>query len=240
MIVAECPAIPGCVSQGWTEAEALDNIREAIAGCLAARAAHGCRQQLKCAKSRFKWHLCPSFQGSGQSGRSRGPGGSKTVAAFTYPRVRDVGGPIRSAALNGAATIYRSDRSLDFYRKAICAEPNAYPTSFTLISSAAGPYGDQLRAEPPRRILDTSSLLSPFSVTRKSTISRTAILVAIASSSFAPRPGEVLVFAHHELKGPNERRLHRLAPHARRRLRTARLSRAPASLPSSRITFERE
>jgi predicted RNase H-like HicB family nuclease len=41
MIVTECPAIPGCVSQGRTEAEALNNIREAIAGCLAARAAHG-------------------------------------------------------------------------------------------------------------------------------------------------------------------------------------------------------
>ena len=41
MLVAECPAIPGCVSQGRTEAEALDNIREAIAGCLEARAANG-------------------------------------------------------------------------------------------------------------------------------------------------------------------------------------------------------
>ncbi len=41
MIVAECPAIPGCVSQGKTEEEALVNIREAIAGCLEARAAHG-------------------------------------------------------------------------------------------------------------------------------------------------------------------------------------------------------
>jgi len=41
MLVAECPAIPGCVSQGRTESEALDNIREAIAGCLATRAAHG-------------------------------------------------------------------------------------------------------------------------------------------------------------------------------------------------------
>jgi predicted RNase H-like HicB family nuclease len=40
MIVAECPAIPGCVSQGQTEAEALDNIREAIAGCLATRRAN--------------------------------------------------------------------------------------------------------------------------------------------------------------------------------------------------------
>jgi len=27
-IVAECPAIPGCVSQGRTEEEALENIRE--------------------------------------------------------------------------------------------------------------------------------------------------------------------------------------------------------------------
>ena len=41
MIVAECPAIPGCVSQGRTEDEALANIREAIAGCLEARAANG-------------------------------------------------------------------------------------------------------------------------------------------------------------------------------------------------------
>jgi predicted RNase H-like HicB family nuclease len=40
MLVAVCPAIPGCVSQGRTEAEALDNIREAIAGCLEARAAN--------------------------------------------------------------------------------------------------------------------------------------------------------------------------------------------------------
>jgi predicted RNase H-like HicB family nuclease len=40
MIVAECPAIPGCVSQGPTESEALENIREAIAGCLETRAAN--------------------------------------------------------------------------------------------------------------------------------------------------------------------------------------------------------
>ena len=42
-IVAECPAIPGCVSQGKTESEALENIREAIAGCLEARAANNMR-----------------------------------------------------------------------------------------------------------------------------------------------------------------------------------------------------
>ena len=41
MIVAECPAIPGCISQGETEAVALANIREAIAGCLEARAEAG-------------------------------------------------------------------------------------------------------------------------------------------------------------------------------------------------------
>lgn len=29
-IVAECPALPGCVSQGKDEKEALDNIKEAI------------------------------------------------------------------------------------------------------------------------------------------------------------------------------------------------------------------
>ena len=40
VFVAECPAIPGCVSQRATEPEALKNIREAIAGCFAARAAN--------------------------------------------------------------------------------------------------------------------------------------------------------------------------------------------------------
>lgn len=29
-IVAECPALPGCVSQGKTEEEVIQNIREAI------------------------------------------------------------------------------------------------------------------------------------------------------------------------------------------------------------------
>jgi len=36
-IVAECPSIPGCVSQGKTREEALANIKEAIEACLEAR-----------------------------------------------------------------------------------------------------------------------------------------------------------------------------------------------------------
>ena len=41
MIVVQCPAIPGCISQGATEPEAIQNIREAIAACLETRAANG-------------------------------------------------------------------------------------------------------------------------------------------------------------------------------------------------------
>jgi len=35
-IVAECPALPGCVSQGKDEQEALDNVKEAIVAWLRA------------------------------------------------------------------------------------------------------------------------------------------------------------------------------------------------------------
>ena len=41
MYIAECPAIPGCVSQGKTEAEAEKNIHEAIRECLQVRAEKG-------------------------------------------------------------------------------------------------------------------------------------------------------------------------------------------------------
>ena len=34
--VAECPSLPGCISQGKTKDEARRNIREAIAGYIAA------------------------------------------------------------------------------------------------------------------------------------------------------------------------------------------------------------
>jgi predicted RNase H-like HicB family nuclease len=36
--IAECPSIPGCVSQGQTEAEAESSIVDAIRECLAVRA----------------------------------------------------------------------------------------------------------------------------------------------------------------------------------------------------------
>jgi predicted RNase H-like HicB family nuclease len=38
--VAEVPSLPGCISQGQTRAEALDNIKEAIAVYLESLQAH--------------------------------------------------------------------------------------------------------------------------------------------------------------------------------------------------------
>ena len=39
--IAECHSIPGCVSQGQTKEEALENIKDAIAACLQVRAECG-------------------------------------------------------------------------------------------------------------------------------------------------------------------------------------------------------
>lgn len=41
VFVVECPSIPGCLSQGKTEREALKNIKEAIRLCLDVRAERG-------------------------------------------------------------------------------------------------------------------------------------------------------------------------------------------------------
>lgn len=41
MFVIECPSIPGCVSQGTTEDEAMKNIKDAIKQCLEVRAERG-------------------------------------------------------------------------------------------------------------------------------------------------------------------------------------------------------
>ena len=41
MYIAECPSIPGCVSQGKTEEEAQRNIKDAIKECLEVRSEEG-------------------------------------------------------------------------------------------------------------------------------------------------------------------------------------------------------
>jgi len=41
MFVAECPSLPGCVSQGKTRDEAMANIRDAIQGYLESLKKHG-------------------------------------------------------------------------------------------------------------------------------------------------------------------------------------------------------
>ena len=41
VFVAEAPALPGCISQGQTRTEALNNIKEAMAGYLDSLKAHG-------------------------------------------------------------------------------------------------------------------------------------------------------------------------------------------------------
>ena len=41
VFIAECPSIPGCVSQGTSEVEAEANLADAIRQCLAVRAEKG-------------------------------------------------------------------------------------------------------------------------------------------------------------------------------------------------------
>jgi len=39
--IAECPSIPGCVSQGKNKQESIENVKEAIQDCLEVRAERG-------------------------------------------------------------------------------------------------------------------------------------------------------------------------------------------------------
>ena len=55
--VVECPALPGCVSQGKTEREALDNIKDAIHGWLWAENQKAIK---KISKSSKKQHISVS------------------------------------------------------------------------------------------------------------------------------------------------------------------------------------
>jgi len=49
-VVAECPALPGCMTQGRTEAEAIANIREAIEVSLETRREHGIPTKIQVAE----------------------------------------------------------------------------------------------------------------------------------------------------------------------------------------------
>jgi antitoxin HicB len=40
VFVAECPSLPGCISQGATRPEAVENIKDAISGYLASLKKH--------------------------------------------------------------------------------------------------------------------------------------------------------------------------------------------------------
>ena len=46
VFVAECPALPGCISQGKTRAQALANIKDAMTGYLASLKKHGEHREL--------------------------------------------------------------------------------------------------------------------------------------------------------------------------------------------------
>lgn len=41
IFVAECPSLPGCISQGITRAEAINNIQDAIKGYIESLKKHG-------------------------------------------------------------------------------------------------------------------------------------------------------------------------------------------------------
>ena len=41
VFVAECPTLPGCIAQGNTREEAIENIKDAIRGYLASLEKHG-------------------------------------------------------------------------------------------------------------------------------------------------------------------------------------------------------
>ena len=53
-IIVECPSLPGCLSQGRTEAEAFANIREAIEASLETRRQKGIPTQIEVAEVEIK------------------------------------------------------------------------------------------------------------------------------------------------------------------------------------------
>jgi predicted RNase H-like HicB family nuclease len=53
--VVACPAIPGCIGQGDTREEAIENIKEAIQVCLEVRAESGMPLTLETARVEVSW-----------------------------------------------------------------------------------------------------------------------------------------------------------------------------------------
>jgi predicted RNase H-like HicB family nuclease len=58
-IVAECPAFPGCVSQGRDEKEALENVREAITAWMWAEDQKAARKS-RIGRSALMYALAPA------------------------------------------------------------------------------------------------------------------------------------------------------------------------------------
>ncbi|MBE0523832.1 MAG: type II toxin-antitoxin system HicB family antitoxin [Methanosarcinales archaeon] len=59
--VVECPDLPGCLSEGDTFDEAMDNINEAIIGCLTSRLKTAKEKLLKNRASSFKKRMSLSL-----------------------------------------------------------------------------------------------------------------------------------------------------------------------------------
>jgi predicted RNase H-like HicB family nuclease len=68
--IAECPSIPGCVSQGKTKQEAVESLKDAIALCLEVRAEKGLPLTIE----------TPAGRGRGVNGF---PSGSKRAGSCT-------------------------------------------------------------------------------------------------------------------------------------------------------------
>ena len=59
--IIECPSIPGCVSQGETKEQALENIKEAIELCLEVRAEKDLPLTIETRDSAVFRKICPHF-----------------------------------------------------------------------------------------------------------------------------------------------------------------------------------
>lgn len=70
VFVAKCPALPGCVSQGRTEAEAAANLSDAMRECLAVRVERVDRSEWAAAKgTRMPVELILDRLAAGQSAK---------------------------------------------------------------------------------------------------------------------------------------------------------------------------